>query len=499
MGADTRYVMGDLSGIQDYVLGVRAEGRGQAKRLRARSFRVELFEHAALTRVCVTFALPEEEVLVRGGGGFLVRTDGAVAPAELDELQSDLQRQLYEESWGEVRVSLGWGATVDEARRQLEHCKRRPWASVLLKGERWHRPALHRPEISPPCPVCRHRRAPAKHGQEHGSCPSCVESSRLGERLTEWNWLRPVRKPNGESITALGAHFEPGRSPRPGAFRVRRTIPRHPGTDIPLTFEELALAATGTSRLAVLKADVDDMGMRVTEILREDRTLRTLRIFSGELHSFFSDTIQDLLASSWATIYTLFAGGDDLLLIGPWNVVFDFAHALYDQFSDSKGPGGKYPGLTFSAGIALTPYRVPVRHAVERAEELLESAKLVPGKNTCCALDATWPWARHRTVVSDGKRLARAIGRGAVSRSLVQRLLKILEPGFDPGMRAARWNYHVQRGPPGFQRELRDWTDRVDNLMDDPGNPGFLAQPAASIRYALLATRRPRKERHHAR
>ena len=29
--------------------------------------------------------------------------------------------------------------------------------------------------------------------------------------------------------------------------------------------------------------------------------------------------------------------------------------------------------------------------------------------------------------------------------------------------------------------------------MDDPGNPGFLTQPAASIRYyALLATRRPR-------
>lgn len=42
------YVAGDLSGIQDYILGVRTVGKAQAKRLRARSFHVEIFEYAAL-------------------------------------------------------------------------------------------------------------------------------------------------------------------------------------------------------------------------------------------------------------------------------------------------------------------------------------------------------------------------------------------------------------------------------------------------------------------
>lgn len=42
------YLAGDFSGIQRFVLGVKSAGKAQAKRLRARSFLLELFEHAAL-------------------------------------------------------------------------------------------------------------------------------------------------------------------------------------------------------------------------------------------------------------------------------------------------------------------------------------------------------------------------------------------------------------------------------------------------------------------
>ena len=322
---------------------------------------------------------------------------------------------------------------------------------------------------------------------EDGPCKTCTMSSRLGESLTRWNWMRPVSCGSGGSVMALGVPFEAVDRQRAGAFRVRRAIPRDPATGDPFTFENLALTALGTKRLAVLKADVDDMGERVGKIAREDASLRKLRCLSRNLHAFFSDTIQDLLADSWHTIYTVFAGGDDLLLIGPWNIVFDFAQALHQAFN--SGPGREYPGLTFSAGIAVTPHRLPIRHAIGRAEELLASAKRCPGKNRCSSLGATWSWDRHPAVLADGQRLCRAITEGAASRSLVQRLLTILEPDVDPEMRAARWNYHVQRGSPRCKSEIRSWADRVLELMDDPRTPESLAEPAASIRYALLATR----------
>ena len=48
--SDARYLAGDLSGIQRFVLRVKSAGKAQAKRLRARSFLLELVERAAWGR-----------------------------------------------------------------------------------------------------------------------------------------------------------------------------------------------------------------------------------------------------------------------------------------------------------------------------------------------------------------------------------------------------------------------------------------------------------------
>ena len=54
----------------------------------------------------------------------------------------------------------------------------------------------------------------------------------------------------------------------------------------------------------------------------------------------------------------MYVGGDDLLVVGPWNVALDFAGDLARTFRD--GPGRTYAPLTLSAGITLTPsYQIP--------------------------------------------------------------------------------------------------------------------------------------------
>lgn len=483
----TVYVAGDLSGIQAFVLGIKA-GQDQAKRLRARSFQVELYERAALARVQDHLSVPVRDVLVQGGGGFLLRaTGGSDTATDLDVLQRRLQRRLREETAGEILISLGWGTTAREARRQLEHRKRRPWSAVLQNGGAWDKSACHLSGISPPCQLCRRQRADSAPGEEQQRCPSCRQSSRLGDRLTTWAWMRRTSVPADGSTSALGVSFETVPSPTKSAFRVRRTIPRHANSGKPMTFEELAATATGASRLAVLKADVDDLGIRVESIAAEDPTYGALRDFSRHLHSFFSDSMQDMLAASWPNIYTLFAGGDDLLLIGPWNAVIDFAGALRAEFD--AGPATAYPGLTLSAGIALTPFRMPVRHAVERAEVLLDAAKSVPAKNRCSCLGATWQWERHDVVVSDGRLLATAIRERKVSRSLLQRLLTLLESASGLEMSEARWHYQTERSVPRLMGPLHKWAQRVLETLGDPARSQELGESAASIRYALLKSR----------
>lgn len=476
------YLFADFSGIQRYVLGVKSAGKAQAKRLRARSFLLELFEHAALWTVKERLCIADDDILVRGGGGFLVRIPPDTDPVRLEEIHSGLQRKLWDESGGEVQFSLGWAETPLAARARLELQKRRIGASMLRSNGGWNPEGWSQSPLDKPCEVC--RQAPGQQSiQDEGEvvlhCRNCLKARKLGEKLTRWKWMRP----GGNSVQALGVGFEHVNNQEPEAFSVGRWIPRHSDTGEPLTFQEIAEQARSDHRLAVLKADVDDMGFRVGQIVGEDQSCNRLRAFSYSLHEFLGQTIQELLAESWPLIYTLYAGGDDLLLVGPWNVVLDFAEALAGKFE--AGPAQEYSPLTLSAGIALTPYRVPIRHAVERAEELLESAKQHPGKNRCAALGTDWSWKEHETVVGDGKRLADWVGDGVAPRSLLYRLLRLAESS--KPVRVARWAYQIERNVHRSHTDFRRWANHVTEYLErDEQRTNELA---ASLRYALLATR----------
>ncbi len=412
--ADEIYLAGDFSGIQRFVLRVKTAGKAQAKRLRARSFFLQLLEHATLSILQARFALDEEDVLVQGGGGFLVRLRAATDDAGFDRLAIHLQDRLWEECGGQMQVSLGWAATPTAARAELERRKRMPGASVLQREGAWDLERLSQPPLGEPCQVCGDFPGTRMLDDEDGTvlhCRTCVEARRIGQDLTRREWIRVGRG----DLRVLGVSFELLPTHEPGAWRIGRWVPRDRTAGNPLTFEELSRRSRGDSRLAVLKADVDDMGRRVAEVARTDPSYRRLRDFSRDLHAFFGDRIREMLKEHWPLIYTLYAGGDDLLLVGPWDVMFDFASALESAFR--TGPAAAHGGLTLSAGIALTPYRVPIRHAVERAEDLLDRAKKArPGKNRCATLGGDRTWDRHCEVVANGKMIADAVAGRAPDR-----------------------------------------------------------------------------------
>ena len=423
----------------------------------------------------------------RVAGGFLVRFRAAIDDTELDRLATDLQDMLWEECGGQMHVSLGWAATPTEARAELERRKRMPGAGVVQREGAWDRERLSQAPLGEPCTVCGDFPGTRMLDDEDGKvlhCRICAQTRRIGQELTRREWIRVGRG----DLRVLGVSFDLLPVNEPGAWRVGRWVPRAPTAGNPLTFQELSRRSRGDSRLAVMKADVDDMGQRVGEVARTDPSYRKLRDFSRDLHAFFGDRIREMLKEHWPLIYTLYAGGDDLLLVGPWNVMFDFASDLESAFR--TGPAAAHGRLTLSAGIALTPYRVPIRHAVERAEELLDHAKARPGKNRCATLGGDWSWDRHREVVGDGKMIADSVTDG-VPRGLLQRLLHLAEAPEDGNLRAPRWSYQVARNVPsrqGVVTRFRGWARRAIGHLDERDDQRT-RESAASLRYALLATR----------
>ena len=130
----------------------------------------------------------------------------------------------------------------------------------------------------------------------------------------------------------------------------------------------------GREMLAVLKADVDRLGSLFGRGLGGEFHWNPARssALSRMVDGYFSIRIPHILKEEFSNIYTVYAGGDDLFILGPWPDIFGFASRLHEDFSAfSLGN----PEVTISAGIALFDARSPVQTAAHEAEERLVQAK----------------------------------------------------------------------------------------------------------------------------
>ncbi|MDO9558771.1 MAG: type III-A CRISPR-associated protein Cas10/Csm1, partial [Syntrophales bacterium] len=140
--------------------------------------------------------------------------------------------------------------------------------------------------------------------------------------------------------------------------------------------EEGGRRYTGIQALGVLKADVDQLGLLISCGIREkDFTISRLATLSRQLNFFFAVYLPHLLKThpAFTDVYTVFAGGDDLFLIGPWNRMVDLAEFLRERFAEYACLN---PEIHFSAGVSLQKPSTPLGKLAHDAEVALEKAKV---------------------------------------------------------------------------------------------------------------------------
>jgi len=134
----------------------------------------------------------------------------------------------------------------------------------------------------------------------------------------------------------------------------------------------------------VLVADVDQLGLVMSEGLRRDgqspSILRTAALsrmldlfFSGYLNticSFVSPQNSQRAASG--LFYILYAGGDDLFIVGPWYEVLLLAKQINEEF---HAYCAENPQMSISAGYAQVKPRYPVQKFAELAKQAEQRAK----------------------------------------------------------------------------------------------------------------------------
>lgn len=201
------------------------------------------------------------------------------------------------------------------------------------------------------------------------------------------------------------------------------------------TFEHLALLSRrpagdggrlgGVPMLACLKADMDRLGQLFAEALGGDVSFARIASMSRLLDLFFKGYLTHRLSeeqSPWRHTYTVFAGGDDLMLIGAWPAILDLAAELR-HWVDTLAGGNEQ--VSISAGIAMTAPHTPPSHMNRAAEEQLEQAKS-SGRNRIAVLKRYMAWPEYEAGLKAGRTLdgmLRGDGEGLqLNRSFVYRL-----------------------------------------------------------------------------
>ncbi len=250
-------------------------------------------------------------------------------------------------------------------------------------------------------------------------------------------------------------------------------------------FEHLALDArethdgqrTGKPFLAVLKADVDNLGLIFSQGLRQPETNRDRNTISRSaalsrmLDLFFTGFLQQRLRSTFRNTYTVYAGGDDLLLIGPWRDMIELSTSLNREF---RAYTGENPNITLSAGLELTRANHPLNRSARAAEARLEHAKQA-GRNRVCLLDETpITWTELERLSGDAGTLNDWLRDKLVSTALIYKLLYFAEQrsraeaegeiSMDCIDWRARWAYHLARNVRD-NRTLQN-AGKVDEVME---------------------------------
>ncbi len=448
---------GDVSGIQKFIYTISS--KMAAKTLRGRSFYLQLLTEAVLRFVLRELGLPYTNVIYSGGGHFFL-----LAPLEAKEKLPEIRRKVTEKMLAHhgTAIYLALGSTEVPAsgfqagifpehwgqmHADLGRAKQRRYTEL---GDEIHSRVFAVPEYGgnpdDTCFVCGEDARQTDRFEDYDErqariCSRCDSfATRIGSqlpqaRLVALGWGEPKDAGTATAFDTLRAfgmqvQFLENASDRidlqgaervtfwalgnpddgfpktalPSACLLRYTVNAVP----PMTFDELQEQVEGGFlRLGVLRMDVDNLGDIFKKGLAGYATLARLSTLSLHLSLFFEGWVKQICEteSFKDKIYAVYAGGDDVFLLGPWDIMPGLARQIVADFAEYTGQN---PDLHISAGLSFIDGKYPIYQAAEDAEGALSAAKH-DGKNAFSFIGNVWTWAQFEQVKDKFEQVCRIV------------------------------------------------------------------------------------------
>ena len=403
-------------------------------------------------------------------------------------------------------------AVLETVRERLEQAKKRKLSAVLMENGRWNDGGAF---------VLSERYARYRHEGTYESCgqepaeparpeddgmrigADCRDLRQMGRKLPDdsalvWDTRNAdltffgdavgIKLVSRTGLRGVGERIEEINAPD-GTFPCRfmaTRVPRledgqspgleRPGADDPLPFDVIAERALradtsddgqasvrrGVADLGVIKGDVDFLGRIFSDGMGEDFSISRYVTLSRMLDLFFRGYLETVTTHDFPNTYTVYAGGDDLLLITDW----ENALALADRLAcDFRAYVCDNPNLTLSIGLAVTKPHFPIRLGAEHAEQCLQKSK-DRGRDRLTVFGETVTWRVFREKLEpyfrflDGNVQSGEFGTAFLYRLLhYHRMHRELQAGkVERAVYRSRLSYDLKRNI-----EKRDTAGRVTN------------------------------------
>lgn len=191
-----------------------------------------------------------------------------------------------------------------------------------------------------------------------------------------------------------------------------------------ITFEDIQTQDEGQNALMTLKGDVDNLGTIFQKGI-EPANIAKMAALSRQMNQFFSLWLPAYCAEFRPNMYTVFAGGDDFFLIGPWHSTQKVAHAMQQAFQKYVAENDK---IHFSVGMVMSKSGIPVPRLGDLAEEALEKAKKIDeGKNAVTIFNRTVKWADWQNLCNLEEEIHRLAEDYKISTSYLYSLIRLCE------------------------------------------------------------------------
>ncbi|MBT9131037.1 MAG: CRISPR-associated protein Cas10/Csm1 [candidate division WS2 bacterium] len=465
---------GDISGIQNFIYDISA--KGAAKGLKGRSVYIHLLALSITKHILRKFELTPLNLLFCGGGHFYLLLP-YIENEEIQDLQKKVNEVLFRAHQGALSLVIA-GASLNfndfgedffgkhwkELTAKLYEKKKHKFLEIIKdSSQEFFGPFAAETDL---CPVCLIRSYEANEEK----CHFCKSYEDLADDIIRKNiysekYFDETKEMSFisfdnvfEVFKAFGMEISFNNTIVEGAFNFTlndRNFSRYKCDGFiqlpkyaPLTtsgtiksFDELSKDAKGKKRWAILRGDVDNLG-KVFSTGLENKSISRIASLSRNMESFFLSWLNRIVENDDLfknTTYLIYAGGDDFVIMGSWDVIPVLAMKINYDFQRFVSHN---PHITLSCSIFIPPgEKYPFYKASQICGDDLEVKAKDLEKNKVVFLNKPFQWEEYKEIEEVKNILVSLISKDKVPSSLLQ----IIYQGFIEFNKFKKGEYPINR------------------------------------------------------